>query len=93
MLLCVFKIAQNWFATNWSGICDELTKISASTLAITETDDNNVPPANSLIITEKIPGSWLVRIKDAGHAILAQYPDKINKVLQTFLATTITPSS
>ena len=27
---------------------------------------------------------------DAGHALLAQYPDKVNKVLQTFLATTIT---
>ena len=51
-----FKIAQNWSATNWNGICDELTKISVPTLVIAGTDDNNVPPANSLIITEKIPG-------------------------------------
>jgi pimeloyl-ACP methyl ester carboxylesterase len=59
-----FKIPQNWFATNWSGICDELTKISVSTLAITGTDDNNVPPANSLIIIEKNP--WILACTDKG---------------------------
>jgi pimeloyl-ACP methyl ester carboxylesterase len=40
----------------------------------------------------KIPGAWLVKIKDAGHALFMQYPDKFNRVLQTFLSTT-TPSS
>jgi pimeloyl-ACP methyl ester carboxylesterase len=39
-----------------------------------------VPLTNSLIIAEKIPGVWLVQIKDAGHAVMSQYPDKINKV-------------
>jgi pimeloyl-ACP methyl ester carboxylesterase len=57
-------------------------------LIITGNHDNNVPTANSLIIAGKIPGAWLVRIKDAGHALFAQYPDKVNKLLQTFLSTT-----
>ena len=52
------------------------------------TDDNTVPSGNSLIIAAKIPGSWLVHIKDAGHALMSQYPNKFNKVLQTFLSTT-----
>lgn len=54
------------------------------------TDDNNVPTANSLVIAGKIPGAWLVQIKDACHELFVQYPDKVNKVLQTFLSSTTT---
>ena len=86
-----FKSAQIWFATNWSGICDDLSKISNPTLIITGTDDVVVPSANSLIIAAKIPGAWLVQIKDAGHSLFNQYPDKVDRVLQTFLSTTTNP--
>jgi pimeloyl-ACP methyl ester carboxylesterase len=85
------KAIQSWFATNWSGICSQLTKISNPTLVIIGTDDVAVPTANSLVIAGKIPGAWLVQIKDAGHAIQSQYPDKINRVLQTFLSVTAPP--
>jgi hypothetical protein len=33
--------------------------MSNPTLIITGTHNNNVPPANSLIIAGKIPGAWL----------------------------------
>jgi pimeloyl-ACP methyl ester carboxylesterase len=80
-----------WEATNWNGACDELAKIAKPTLVITGTDDNlYVPHANSLVIVGKIPGAWLVQIKDAGHAVMDQYPDEISKILQTFLSTTTT---
>src|SRR5215831_607794 len=83
------KVVRNWRATNWIGICDELSKISKPTLIITGTDDDvAIQPANSLIIAGKIPGAWLVHIKDAGHQLMSQYPNKFNKVLQTFLSTT-----
>ena len=82
------KVVGNWRATNWIGICDELSKISNPTLIITGTGDVTMAPANSLIIAGKIPGAWLVHIKDAGHQLMSQYPDKFNKVLQTFLSTT-----
>ena len=82
------KAIQSWFATNWSGICSQLTKVSNPTLVIIGTDDVAVPTPNSLVIAGKIPGAWLVQIKDAGHAIPSQYPDKVNRVLQTFLSTT-----
>jgi pimeloyl-ACP methyl ester carboxylesterase len=75
-------------STNWSGVCDKLTKVSSPTLIITGTADKNVLPGNSLIIAAKIPGAWLVHIKDATHALMSQYPDKFNQVLQTFLSTT-----
>jgi len=36
-------------------------------LVITGTDDNNyMPHGNALILASKIPGAWLVQIKDAG---------------------------
>ena len=74
---------------NWSGACDELAKTARPTLVITGTDDNNYQPhVNSLKIVEKIPGAWLVQIKNAGHAVPDQYPDEIAKILNTFLSTT-----
>ena len=74
---------------NWSGACDELAKLAKPTLVITGTDDNNYQPhVNSLKIVERIPGAWLVQIKNAGHAVPDQYPDEIAKILNTFLSTT-----
>ena len=83
------NIGHSWEATNWTGVCEELTKLAKPTLIITGTDDNYYQPhENSLILAEKIPGAWLVQIENAGHAVMDQYPDEINKILQTFLSTT-----
>ena len=74
---------------NWSGACVELAKLGKPTLVITGTDDNMyVPHVNSLKIVEKIPGAWLVQIKNADHAVMDQYPEEIGKILNTFLSTT-----
>ena len=78
-----------WEATNWNGVCDQLAKLAKPTLVITGTDDNNyIPHANALVIAEKIPGAWLVQIKNAGHAIADQYPAELGKIMNTFLSTT-----
>ena len=74
---------------NWSGACDELAKLDKPTLVITGMDDNMYAPhVNSLKIAEKIPGAWLVQIKNAGHAVPDQYPEEIGKIMNTFLSTT-----
>jgi pimeloyl-ACP methyl ester carboxylesterase len=39
------------------------------------------------MIAEKIPAAWLVQIRDAGHGLMYQYPDKINRIVTTFLQT------
>jgi len=83
-----------WENTNWSGACDEEAKLAKPTLVITGTDDNDyMPHGNALILASKIPGAWLIQIKDAGHAVMNQYPEEIGKILQTFLSTTSTPAS
>jgi hypothetical protein len=46
------------------------------------------PHVTPLRILEKIPGAWLVQIKDACHAVMNQYPAKISKIMNTFLSTT-----
>jgi pimeloyl-ACP methyl ester carboxylesterase len=77
-----------WENTNWSGACDELAKLNKPTLVITGTDDNMYAPhVNSLKIAEKIPGAWLVQVKNAGHAIMDQYPAEVAEILNTFLST------
>ena len=90
-----FEIVEDWFATNWSGVCNQLSEVTIPTLVVTGTEDVSVPAANSLIIAQKIPGAWLVQIKEAGHGLMYQYPEKLSSVIQTFLntTTTTTPSS
>ena len=79
----------SWEKTNWSGACDAEAKLAKPTLVITGTDDNNyMPHGNALILASKIPGAWLVQIKNAGHAVMNQYPAEIGKIVNTFLSTT-----
>jgi pimeloyl-ACP methyl ester carboxylesterase len=80
-----FNLVKDWFAKNWSGVCDQLAKSSIPTLVITGTEDISVPAANSLIIVEKIPGAWLVQIKGGGHGLMYQYPEKFGKIVIAFL--------
>jgi pimeloyl-ACP methyl ester carboxylesterase len=90
------EILQDWLATNWTGVCNQLSQVTIPTLVVTGTEDVTVPPANDLIIAQKIPGAWLVQFKEAGHGLMLQYPDKVSTVIETFLttttATTATPS-
>ncbi|HYF98657.1 MAG TPA: alpha/beta hydrolase [Candidatus Saccharimonadales bacterium] len=77
----------NWEAQNWSGVCKQLAKVAKPTLVMTGTDDNDyMPHKNALIIASKVPGAWLIQIKDAGHAIVDQYPGKLGNIIQTFLS-------
>jgi pimeloyl-ACP methyl ester carboxylesterase len=82
------NVVKEWFATNWSGVCDQLSKVTTPTLLVAGTEDVAVPANNSLIIAQKIPGAWLVPFRDAGHALMYQYPEQLSAVLQTFLDTT-----
>jgi pimeloyl-ACP methyl ester carboxylesterase len=38
-----------------------------------------------MMITEKIPGVWLIQIRDAGHGLMYQYPGQFSKIVETFL--------
>jgi pimeloyl-ACP methyl ester carboxylesterase len=70
-------------ATTWTGTCNALSNITQPTLIIVGADDDAAP--DSLILAEKIPGSWLIRIGTAGHGLMYQHPDVFNRLLMTFL--------
>jgi pimeloyl-ACP methyl ester carboxylesterase len=67
------------------GTCEDLSNIIQPTLVIVGTDDIWTPAANSLMIAEKVPGAWLVQIRDSGHGLMYQYPDKFTNIVSTFL--------
>jgi pimeloyl-ACP methyl ester carboxylesterase len=81
---------QNEAIVSWitTGTCNSLSNITQPTLVIVGTDDIWTPAANSLMIAEKIPGAWLVQMRDAGHGLMYQHPDKFSSILLTFLSTT-----
>lgn len=77
-----------WFSENWTGICNQLQKISIPTLIVTETEDQAVPPTNPLVLADKIPGAWLIQIKKAGHGLMYQYPTTFTQIVKAFLTIT-----
>ena len=59
-LIQQFSSSRLLFATNWTGVCSQLSKITIPTLVVTGTEDVAVPAGDFLIIAQKIPGAWLV---------------------------------
>jgi pimeloyl-ACP methyl ester carboxylesterase len=70
---------------NWTGTCNAILNITQPTLIIVGTNDVFTPALNSLMLVERIPSSWLVQIRNAGHGLMYQYPDEFNRLLMTFL--------
>jgi pimeloyl-ACP methyl ester carboxylesterase len=52
---------------------------------------NDDAAPDSLTLAEGIPGSWLIRIRDAGHGLMYQHPDVFNELLMTFLENSSEP--
>lgn len=72
-------------SVTWNGTCEILSRITQPTLVIVGMKDDSAP--DSLTLADKIPGAWLIRIADAGHALMYQHPDEFNSALLTFLET------
>jgi pimeloyl-ACP methyl ester carboxylesterase len=56
-------------------------------LVVVGTEDAVTPPANSIILTQKILGAWLVQINGGRHGLMYQFPEQFSNVLLTFLNT------
>jgi pimeloyl-ACP methyl ester carboxylesterase len=70
---------------DWPGTCSQLDNIEQPTLVIVGTDDVFAVPANSLLLTERIPGSKLVEIEGGGHGLMFQYPETFSMKVHDFL--------
>ena len=74
--------------TMWEGTCDRLANIPQRTLVIVGGQDLAAPPANSVLMAQRIPHSWLVIIQETGHGMMWQVPNEFSAIVQTFLETT-----
>jgi pimeloyl-ACP methyl ester carboxylesterase len=70
---------------SWSGSFSRLEDFRVPTLVVTGTDDRIVPPVNSRIIHQLIPGSTLVEIPRGGHGVMYQYSDLFCENVLAFL--------
>src|SRR5215213_7107910 len=72
----------------WKGSCDRLSSIMQPTLVIVGDQDLLAPPANSAMMAERIPNSWLVLLEGTGHGAMWQVPNEFTAYIQNFLETT-----
>src|SRR5829696_999207 len=71
----------------WKGSCDRLANITQPTLLIVGDQDLLIPAANSVMMAQRIPNSWLVIIQGTGHGMMLQVPNEFSAIVQTFLQT------
>jgi pimeloyl-ACP methyl ester carboxylesterase len=78
---------QGLAAATWKGSCDRLPTITQPTLLIVGDQDLLAPAANSVMMAQRIPHSWLVIIEGTGHGMSWQVPNEFSAIVQTFLNT------
>ncbi|HEX6029420.1 MAG TPA: alpha/beta hydrolase [Nitrososphaeraceae archaeon] len=76
-------LLQSQAAGNWEA-CDRLSTITSPTMVVAGTEDITAPPANSVMMAERIPGAWLVQIRGGGHGLIFQHPNEFPEILETF---------
>ncbi len=65
--------------------CDRLTDIRTPALVMAGTEDVLIPPENSKILAEGIPGAKLVMVPDGAHQVLIEQPEICNRAISDFL--------
>lgn len=65
---------------------ERLPALSVPTLVICGTDDVLVPPENSRVLADRIPGAELVEIEETAHIFFIEAPEATNRALLGFLA-------
>jgi pimeloyl-ACP methyl ester carboxylesterase len=69
-----------------NGVATRLREIRVPVLIGTGTEDVLIPPSNALKLVNAIPGSWLAQFPRSGHAFMAQYPQAVAELINSFLA-------
>jgi pimeloyl-ACP methyl ester carboxylesterase len=67
------------------GIYDEIHRITVPTLILVGEEDTATYPNKSDRLLERIPGSVLVRIPNAGHSFTVEAPEVTNRTMREFL--------
>ncbi len=78
-----FAFARQVQAVGAHDTAARLGRIAVPTMVITGRDDRLVPPENSRMIAERIPGAILKEMP-GGHLFMAEYPDEFNRAVIDF---------
>ncbi|HZA69388.1 MAG TPA: alpha/beta hydrolase [Nitrososphaeraceae archaeon] len=78
-------LLQSQAAGNWEA-CDRISNITNPTLVVAGTEDITAPPANSVMMAERIPGAWLVQMRGGGHGLMFQFPNEFSEIVETFFS-------
>jgi 3-oxoadipate enol-lactonase len=78
-------LARQMKAISQHDVYDRLPQIASPTLVMTGADDVLIPPENSNILADRIPGAQLHVIPDCGHQVLIEAPRACNRVIIDFL--------
>ncbi|RJX33365.1 MAG: alpha/beta fold hydrolase [Desulfarculus sp.] len=78
-------LTRQWNAVLGHDAYDRLPRIQAPTLVLTGDADVLIPPGNSKILAQRIPGAKLAVIPGGGHQILVEQPEACNKAVLAFL--------
>jgi pimeloyl-ACP methyl ester carboxylesterase len=69
-----------------NGVANRLQQIRMPVFIATGTEDIVIPPSNALKLVNAIPGAWLAQFPRSGHAFMAQYPEAVAELINSFLA-------
>jgi pimeloyl-ACP methyl ester carboxylesterase len=69
-----------------NGVARQLREIRVPALIATGTEDILIPASNALKLVNAISGAWLAQFPHGGHALMAQYPQALADLINSFLA-------
>lgn len=68
-----------------NGLTSRLREIRLPVLIATGMEDIVIPASNALKLVNTIPGAWLAQFAYGGHAFMAQYPQTLADLINSFL--------
>jgi pimeloyl-ACP methyl ester carboxylesterase len=68
-----------------NGLTSQLRHLRLPVLIATGTEDIVIPASNALKLVNAIPGAWLAQFPHGGHAFIAQYPQALADLINSFL--------
>ena len=78
-------ILEDFKACNRFDIREKLKEIRRPTLILCGQEDRLTPVKYSTYLHENIPNSRLLLIPKAGHVVMAEQPEPLNRALEAFL--------
>jgi pimeloyl-ACP methyl ester carboxylesterase len=78
-------IHKDFYSCEHFSVMDRARRITLPTLILCGEDDLLTPPKYSEFLHAEIPDSKLVRIPDAGHLLMIEKPEPVNRAIEKFV--------